>query len=223
MAKDKEGNYPPKARMKYYGHIQQKEIRRLGKKSDCEEFRKPYGHTIVGDRECFTNYKAYIQQPTLRHPLNIKHAMNNPAGDAFCQFPTIEEFDQMLSELTDWRMRNNEIIEWLIHEENILKGRRHILKIIENILEDTDNPLPRIMIDDEIINDRYENDMTDKAFDIIDRLLTAVNGRQLKILREELYSIYQQVNDKTRIMDYMKLRVGHMNLNFEEKDEPKGS
>lgn len=209
----------PKARMKYVGHIQQKELRRQASDSELvKRFQNRYGCVVVGDRECWTNIKTYVQEPTLRHPLNIKHAMNNPAGDCFVQFPTIEEYDLYMLEHSQWREKNDKWLRELQHDENILKQRRHILKKIEEVLSDTKTPLPRISLDDEILNNNFEQLITEKCFDLIDRLLRAINGKQIRMLTKDLRVLFSDLNEKQPVIDYMKLRIDHMNIDLNNNE-----
>lgn len=208
-----------KAKTKYKGHIQQIEIRPQARDSDdIQRLSIKVGETIVRSGEqdipCFTNVKCYVQEPTLEHPLNIKFAMHNPAGDCFTQFKDVQEFDEFLSQLYFWRINQNDSFEYLQHKEKVLKTRRHISIIINSIVSDIDRELPTIMINGHVINDKMENEIKDRCYQIIDQILKSESGRQINALTKMLENEVSALTDRTDVENYIKIKIGHMNIKF---------
>lgn len=196
---------------KWTGFLQQLEYR--SQRPDAEglqRFNKEIGKTTNSDgKSNWTNFKVYTQEPSLDHPLNIKLSLQNPAGKAFTQL-TITEFDELLTELVDWRISQSNIYDTLLLKERKLAIRRQVFERIHTLLSHEETDLPDLQMKGKSIYDETVLSLKDKLYKAIDQLRFSENDRQRHSLKSYIYKLIEilpEETDRKQIIEYMKEKL----------------
>lgn len=162
----------------------------------------------------WTNFKLYIQEPRLDHPLNIKLGLHNPNGKTLCQME-IEEFDELLYSIIQWRVKYDPQINELYKQEQRLAIRRKMKDKILSLLMNDDTELPTIQVNDEHLYDYFIDHYKQQCYLSIDKLIDSKDEKQRFSLISYIRKIIKMIPDNdiiTDINDYLKLSLAEKGI-----------
>lgn len=105
-------------------------------------FKQELGRIITGQGfPAYTNFQIYCDTPTLQHPdFHVKIMLSNKAGGSVFTQISITEFDQLISDIIDWRQKYDHEIKIGLNSSMELRKRKHLHTTIGNILTDENIP-----------------------------------------------------------------------------------